>query len=297
MDDVLAHVVLAGGDEDLGAGDRVAAVGPGHGAGLDDAEVGAAMGLGEAHGASPAAFGEPGQVGLFLLFAAVGVDRRHGAVGQAGVHGPGLVRRGDHLADDQAEGERQPLATVGRVGGQAVPATLDVLGEGFLEAPGRGHHAIAPLALLFVAGAVDRRQHLLAELGAFLEDGGDHVRGGVAGAQGRVAGRVVEDFIGEEADVAQGGLVVGHGRFSLRRAALESSTLLRPRPAHNDAAAAECSVITLATTTKKPAGWRAPSTARNLSNPGRSLLRPGPSGYWRRTAWFPRGYGYAAGCA
>ncbi|MDT4862567.1 hypothetical protein FQZ97_972290 [compost metagenome] len=133
-------------------------------------------------------------------------------MGQARVHGPGLVGRGDHLADDQPEGKGQPLATVGRVGGQAVPAALDVLGEGFLEALGRGHHAVAPLALLFVAGAVDRRQHLLAELGALLENGGDHVRGGVAGTQGRVAGRVVEDFVEQETDVAQGGLVVGHGR-------------------------------------------------------------------------------------
>src|SRR3546814_18541302 len=41
--------------EDLGAADRVAAVVPWHGAGPEQAQVGAAMRLGQAHGAGPAA--------------------------------------------------------------------------------------------------------------------------------------------------------------------------------------------------------------------------------------------------
>src|SRR3546814_10308422 len=50
-----SDLVLAGCDEDLGAADRVAAVVPGHGAGPEQAHVGAAVRLGQAHGAGPAA--------------------------------------------------------------------------------------------------------------------------------------------------------------------------------------------------------------------------------------------------
>ncbi|MCY1415020.1 hypothetical protein D9M71_304870 [compost metagenome] len=88
VNDVGAHVVLAGGDEDLAAGDRIAAVGLGHGAGLDDAQVGAAMGFGQAHGAGPLASGELLQIGLLLRLGSMGVDRRHRTVGQSGVHAP-----------------------------------------------------------------------------------------------------------------------------------------------------------------------------------------------------------------
>ena len=55
MDDVLGEVVLAGRDEDLGAGDRVGAVAVRHGLGLEKTEIGAAMRLGEVHRAGPCA--------------------------------------------------------------------------------------------------------------------------------------------------------------------------------------------------------------------------------------------------
>ena len=53
VDDVVGQVMLARRDEDLGAGDRVAAVGLRLGAGLDQAEIGAAMRLGQVHRAGP----------------------------------------------------------------------------------------------------------------------------------------------------------------------------------------------------------------------------------------------------
>ena len=65
MHDVLGQVVLAGGDEDLGAGDPVAAVRRRLGAGADQAEIGAALRLGEAHRAGPAAVDELRQVARF----------------------------------------------------------------------------------------------------------------------------------------------------------------------------------------------------------------------------------------
>ena len=91
VDDVVRHVVVAGRDEDLLAGDGVAAVVLRFGAGAQHAQVGAAMRLGQVHGAGPFARHHLGQVGLLLLGRAVGVDRRIGAVGQALVHVEGEV--------------------------------------------------------------------------------------------------------------------------------------------------------------------------------------------------------------
>jgi hypothetical protein len=53
VDDVLGQVVLATGDEDLGAADLVAAVGLRLGLGADDAQVGTGVRLGQAHGTGP----------------------------------------------------------------------------------------------------------------------------------------------------------------------------------------------------------------------------------------------------
>ena len=69
--DVLRHVVLAGGNEDLVAGDPVAAVGLRLGLRAQHAEVGAAVRLGQAHGAGPFARDELRQVQLLLLVGAV----------------------------------------------------------------------------------------------------------------------------------------------------------------------------------------------------------------------------------
>src|SRR5690606_41371669 len=54
--DVLGEVVFATGDKNLGAGQRIAAVGVYVGPGLHLTQVGAALRLGQAHGTGPAAF-------------------------------------------------------------------------------------------------------------------------------------------------------------------------------------------------------------------------------------------------
>jgi hypothetical protein len=124
--DVLGHVVLAGADEDLVAGDLVGAVGLRLGLGAQQAQVGAAVRLGQAHGAGPLAAGQLGQVGL-LLVGAVGVQGLVGAVRQAGVHGPGLVGAVEHLVQALVDHEGQALAAVLGVAGQRRPAAFDVL--------------------------------------------------------------------------------------------------------------------------------------------------------------------------
>ena len=99
VDDVLGQVVLAAGDENLGAADLVAAIGLGFGLGADDAQVGAGMRFGQAHGAAPDAGVHVRQVLRFQLFAGVGIDRQAGAGGQHRVEAERQVGRVDHFLD------------------------------------------------------------------------------------------------------------------------------------------------------------------------------------------------------
>ena len=55
MDDVFGQVVLAGGDEDLGAGDTIGSVRLRFGPGAQQTQVGAAVRFGQVHGAGPLA--------------------------------------------------------------------------------------------------------------------------------------------------------------------------------------------------------------------------------------------------
>ena len=75
MDDVAGQVMLASGNEDLGAGDRVAAIAVRYRLGADHAEIGAAMRLGQVHGARPFTRDHLGNVSRLLLVRTLGQDR------------------------------------------------------------------------------------------------------------------------------------------------------------------------------------------------------------------------------
>ena len=154
---------------------RIAAVGLRLGLGAQQAQIGAALGLGQAHRARPGAVGELGQVLLLELVGAVARQRLVGAVAEARIHREGLVRRGEHLLQREAHGGRQSLAAELRIAGDGGPAALGGTVVGVLEALGRAHDAVLVGAALLVAGAVEREQHVLAELGRFLDDGVDRV--------------------------------------------------------------------------------------------------------------------------
>ncbi len=214
---LLGHVVLAGADEDLVAGERVGALGrAGHGLGLgaQQAQVGAAVRLGQAHGAGPLAAGQLGQVQALLLFGAVHVQRLVGAVRQARVHGPGLVGAVEHFVQALVEHERQALAAVLGVARQRRPAALDELGIGLLEALRRRHlvRGLVERAALFVAADVERKDHAGGELAGFLEHrvDGVHVHIGVLGQGLEFVGNL-EDLVHDELHVAQRRRVDGHG--------------------------------------------------------------------------------------
>ena len=85
-------------------GDRVGAVAVARRAGLDEAEIGAAMRLGQVHRAGPFAGRQFRQVGLLDLVVGVNQQRRRRAVGQAGIHGEGLVGRDRVFARERRRG-------------------------------------------------------------------------------------------------------------------------------------------------------------------------------------------------
>ncbi len=211
VDDVIGHVVFAGGNENLGAGDLVGPVSLRFGPGAQHAQVGTAMRLGQAHGAGPFAGHQLGQVRVLLLGRAVLGDRVHCAMRQARVHAPRPVRLADHLADRQAQRLGQTLTAVRNVMRQTRPAAFDELFVSLFEAVRRLHARLAPGATLGIAHTVQRRQHLLTELGALFKNGVDHVRSGVmTGWQTLIVRFIAEQFITNKTNITQGGLVVRH---------------------------------------------------------------------------------------
>ena len=202
VDDVFGQVLLARRDEDLRAGERVAAIVVGLGLGAQQAEIGAAMRLGEAHGARPGALDHLGQEALLQLVGSMRHQRDIGAVGEAGIKAEGDVGRTHHLADDVADAFGQALAAVGGVAIEPGPAAVAEEIVGLLEALRRAHHAVLVMAALGIAGGVERQQHLLAELRHLFADRVDELFVDVLIAERGVIRDVVH--LGEdEADVAQ----------------------------------------------------------------------------------------------
>ncbi|MNQ86974.1 hypothetical protein D3C85_1021810 [compost metagenome] len=112
---------------------------------------------------------------------------------------------GDHL--------REALATVLDGPGHARPAVVAVLPVSLAKALGRGHGALPQGHALFVAVAVQRRDHLAGVTRALLQHAVDQLAVQAVAEQLAVGGNV-EEFVEYEAHVAQGCLV-GHGGLLL----------------------------------------------------------------------------------
>ncbi|MNI83255.1 hypothetical protein D3C73_1400440 [compost metagenome] len=95
--------------------------------------------------------------------------------------------------------------------GQAWPAAFDELLVGLFEASRGLNTGLAPGATFEVAHTVQRSQYLLTKLGAFLKNGVNHVRSCVGTSRKALIVRfVAEQFVTNEANITQGGLVVRH---------------------------------------------------------------------------------------
>ena len=168
---LLRQVVLAGGNENLGAGDLVAAVALLHRLGADHAEVGAAVRLGQVHGSGPFAGHHLGEIRCLLLRGAMHQDRRDRALGETRIHRESQIGGGQELIDLLGHEHRQALAAEFAGCRNSDPAAFDDLPVGILEALRRGHAAVGIAGAAFdVADPVERGEHVLAELGGLAED-------------------------------------------------------------------------------------------------------------------------------
>src|SRR5690554_3360410 len=228
VDDVLGHVVLTGRDKDLGASDAVGIVSVRLGLSTQGNQLRTTVRLGQTHGAGPLTADQLGQIGLLLVFGAVLFDGVGGTVAQARIQAPGPVGGTDHFTDHQANGVRQALTTVVGVGSHGRPATFNVLLVGFFEAS-RGFHTVFASGTAFlVTYLVQRRQYLLTELGALLDDGINHIRSRVFSTfQIGVVLLAVQQLVHYEFNVTQGRFVFRHG-IHLGLVSAECSNSLRP---------------------------------------------------------------------
>jgi hypothetical protein len=169
--DVLGHVVLAVGDEDLGSEHLVGAVGLRLGARAHQREVAAGLRLGEVHRAGPLPAHELLEVHRLQFVGAGREQRLDGAVAQQRAQREAHVGRVEHLAAGRADGLGQALAAEVRRMLQPLPAARHVLRERLLEAGRGGHHAVLEGRGVAVARYVQRRDHVLVEARALLEHG------------------------------------------------------------------------------------------------------------------------------
>ena len=170
MDDVLGEVVLAVGDEDLGAGNLVGAVALGLRLGAQGREVRPRLGLGQVHGAHPLAARHLVQVFILQLAGPVGDHRLDRALGQQRADAEGGIGRVPKLLHREAHGDRQALAAEFRLAGQGAPAAGDPVGIGLLPARRRRHLMVLKLGAVLVADLVQRRQDFLGELAGLAQD-------------------------------------------------------------------------------------------------------------------------------
>ena len=180
MHDVVGHVVLAVGDEDLLPGQAIAAVAGALGPGAQRADVGARLRLGQLHGAGPFAGHELRQIGALEFIGAVGGQRVDPGHRQ---HRPDAESHGGripHLEAGDVDRLRQVLPAEVRRGGEPVPARRGPGAIGFLPARRGGDGAILEDHALAVADHIERAEHLGRELAGFFQHGVDHVLGEVA---------------------------------------------------------------------------------------------------------------------
>ena len=169
VDDVLREIVIAAGDEDLGAGDGVATVAQRLGPRASGAHVGAGLRLGEAHRAAPLAGVHAREVMLALLRGAEVLDDLGGPERQPRVHGERRVRARQHLLHQHHDRLRCARAAELLARADSLPAGGEELVPCLLEAGRRLHATVLDPTALGIGARVQRTDDVLDPLVAFVD--------------------------------------------------------------------------------------------------------------------------------
>ena len=169
MHDVVAQVVFAARDENLGARDLVACVTLHNCFGARQTQVAAGVWFGQAHRRQPFAGGYFFKVKRFQRVAAMVLDAFISAMQQTGCHRPAVVGGTEHFIQHRFQHGGQSLAAVFRRCRQRRPASLP---KGLISVAKAGRHGDfsgIPARTDFIAVPVQRRDHFVGKLAGLVQ--------------------------------------------------------------------------------------------------------------------------------
>jgi hypothetical protein len=210
MDNVVRHVVVAPGDEDLLAAEAVGAVAARHRRGAQGPEVRARLRLGQHHGTGPFARHQSGQIAFLLFRCSMGLQRLDGRLGEHGAQAKCHVRGMESLEGGQFQCLGQGLTAPAGGGGKAEPAAFGELAIGIGKARRGAHGSVGAGRALTIPDRVQRCQHLAGELSRRIQNRLGQI-GVVVGIGARLhQSRQVRDRLKAKAQLPHG-RAIGHG--------------------------------------------------------------------------------------
>ena len=133
------------------------------------------MRLGEIHRAGPDARRHFGRIETLLLLVAVAQQRRERALGEAGIHGEGHIRRRGEFIGQGAQRVREPLPAILLRRRQPDPTALGHGAVGGPEALRGGHgRVLVANAALSISDLIEGLHDFLGEFGRLAENQGQH---------------------------------------------------------------------------------------------------------------------------
>ena len=216
MDDVLGNVVVAPGDEYLVALDPEG-LPFAEGRGLERGQVGAGVGLRQAHGAGPGPIVHFGHETGLEIFGGKTFDQVRRPVGQTRRHVEGLAGPVHQIVDNDPHHVGESLAAVSGVTDGSRPPVLAALAESLPKAGGARYLAVGKADRLFLTDRIERVHHPFGEVDGF---GNQKIQGflvEVPVARQLAKGAVVELVFENEEKILLVDFEAAHARLSCGR--------------------------------------------------------------------------------